>query len=343
MDKLLTIVVPSYNVESTLRRTVESLLVPNQALRLLLDILIVNDGSKDGTFALARQLEAENPGIVRVWGKENGGHGSALNVGIDHGCGKYLKIVDGDDWLETDALEQYLQVLSVTDADVVATDYYRFFMSDGVKRAVKSSDLPYDKLLQFSEVWSDYTFFMLSLSVKTALLKQQRRRIDEHCYYVDVEFDTLVALVVETVLYLDIKLYVYRLQNAGQSVSIEGWMKHYPEHERVTFRLVEWYQTALDNTTQKSKVSYMENRVINLAWDHYKIGLDFPSKERKLYLQHLRDFDAEIEGKGKAIYDLTAKHPVTRIIRRTNFSYNVYSCLGMLKKLKAHLKRIKGN
>lgn len=85
MNKLLTIVIPSYNVEKTLRQTVESLLVPDMELRGLLDILIVNDGSKDGTLDLARQLEADNPGIVRVWDKENGGHGSTIGARRHHG------------------------------------------------------------------------------------------------------------------------------------------------------------------------------------------------------------------------------------------------------------------
>lgn len=74
MDKILTIVIPSYNVEATLKQTVDSMLIPDIELRQQLDILIVNDGSKDRTLALARQLEAENPGVVCVWNKENGWH-----------------------------------------------------------------------------------------------------------------------------------------------------------------------------------------------------------------------------------------------------------------------------
>ena len=336
MDKLLTIVIPSYNVETTLRQTVESMLVPDQRLRNLLDILIVNDGSKDGTLALARQLEADNPSIVRVWDKENGGHGSTINVGIDHGYGKYMKVVDGDDWLETDALEQYLLELEKTDADVVATDYYHYYMDTGKKEPVLSSCLPYGKVLEFPKIHNDYTFFMLSLAVKTELLRNQKHRIDEHCYYVDVEFDTLVAMLIDTVQYLDMKLYVYRLQNAEQSVSVQGWIKHYPEHEYVVFTLAKWYNELAEYHPEKAdKITYVEKRIIRSAGGHYKIGLDFPKSEMKVFVNHLKEYNAKLKSLGKRIYNLAGKNIAARWCRLTGFSLSAYFFLGKVKRIKS--------
>lgn len=335
MDKLLTIVIPSYNVEQTLRQTVESMLVSDQNLRMLLDILIVNDGSKDGTLALARQLEAENPDIVRVWNKENGGHGSTINVGIDHGYGKYMKIVDGDDWLETGTLEQYLKVLSTTEADIVATDYYHYFMSDGIKKAVKSSQLPYGENLKFKYIWNNYTFFMLSLAVKTDLLRNQRYRIDEHCYYVDIEFDTLVAMVIKTVQYLDMKLYVYRLQNTGQSVSVQGRIKHYLEHERIVFTLIEIYNNLIASHPESvDKISYVEKRIIRSMRGHYCFGLDFPKEEKRIFTKHLKAYDARLKSEGKRVYHLASKNIVGKLCRITGFSITAYSFLGWIKSIK---------
>lgn len=336
MDKLLTIVIPSYNVETTLRQTVESLLVPDIKLRSLLDILIVNDGSKDGTLALARQLEADNPGVVRVWDKENGGHGSTINVGIDHGRGKYMKVVDGDDWLETDALEQYLRELEKIDADVVATDYYHYYMNTGKKEPVLSSSLTHGKVLEFQNIYKEYTFFMLSLAVKTELLRNQKHRIDEHCYYVDVEFDTLVAMVINTVQYFDIKLYVYRLQNVGQSVSVQGWIKHYLEHERVVFTLAKWYNELIKNHPERAdKIAYAEKRIVRSAGGHYKIGLDFPKDELKEFVIHLKEYNEKLRLSGKRIYNLAGKNIVARCCRLTDFSLSAYSFLGKIKRIRA--------
>lgn len=83
MDKILTIVIPSYNAEATLKQTVDSMLIPDIELRQQLDILIVNDGSKDRTLALARKLEADNLGVVHVWDQENSGHKYTVNVGVN--------------------------------------------------------------------------------------------------------------------------------------------------------------------------------------------------------------------------------------------------------------------
>lgn len=342
MDKVLTIVVPSYNVESTLRQTVDSMIVPDEQLRELLDILIVNDGSKDGTLAVANKLAQEYPSIVRVWNKENGGHGSTINVGIEQGYGKYMKVVDGDDWLETKALEEYVKVLCETNADVVATDSYHYFMTQQKRQPVKTSVLPYGKLLHFSNAYKDYTFFMYSLAVKTELLRNQSHRIDEHCYYVDVEFDTLAAMVAETILYVDMKLYVYRLQSAGQSVSVEGWMKHYPEHERVALTLIEWYREFVSaNGAQKEKAAYLEGRIIRSAGGHYSIGLDFPAQARKAFLIHIKEYDAKLKEQGAAVYQLVAKRPVVRCMRAFHFSEAVYCCIAWLRKMKISISKAK--
>ena len=339
MEKLLTIVIPSYNVEATLRQAVESMLVPDIKLRNLLDILIVNDGSKDGTLALARQFEADNPGIVRVWDKENGGHGSTINVGIDHGYGKYMKVVDGDEWLDTDALEQYLRELGKTDADVVATDYYHYYMDTDRWKVVKSSQLPYGKEMKFSEIYAQYNFFMVSLAVKTELMREQSHRIDEHCYYVDVEYDTLAALVAESVLYLDLKLYVYRHDVVGQSVSVQGWMRHYLEHERVVLTLAKWYNELIINHPERAdKILYVEKRIIRSAGGHYIIGFDFPKGEMKGFVKHLKEYNEKLKLSGKRIYSLAGKTRVARWCRLTFFSTFAYSMLKTIKGIKSHFK-----
>ncbi len=335
MEKLLTIVIPSYNVEKTLRETVESMLVPDAALRCLLDILIVNDGSKDGTLALARQLEADNPGVVRVWNKENGGHGSTINVGIDYGYGKYLKVVDGDDWLDTDALEKYLKILQKTDADVVATDYYHYYMSSKKQSVVKSSRLSYGQTMDFSDIWDKYTFFMHSLAVKTMLLREQPYRIDEHCFYVDVEFDTLVALVVKSVLYVDLKLYVYRLEQAAQSVSVQGWIRHYKEHEQVVYTMIGWYNALiLTSEDQTDKKLYFEKRLVRSGGGHYQIGLVFPANEREKFVEHLKEYDEKIKQMGEGVYKIAGKLPVAKFCRLSHFSKKIYAFMSAMKKIK---------
>lgn len=339
MDKLLTIVIPSYNVDDTLSQTVISMLVPDMRMRSLLDILIVNDGSKDGTLQLAKQLEADNPGIVRVWDKENGGHGSTINVGIEQAYGKYLKIVDGDDWLATDALEQFLHVLVTTDADMVATDSSEYHMGDEIYVFIKESTLQYDKIYTFRDIWSHYTFRMMDLAVKTELLRKQSMRIDEHCYYVDQEFDTLVAMVVNDILYINLNLYMYRMQRPNQSISIEGKIKHYKDHERVIMRLISWY-IELKQQISTERANYIKCSIRKSLSEQYCFGLEFPQKQRKAFLADLSRFDSNVRSISKELYQFSGENKFVRLLRTFRFSELVYTILSIRYKIKSSIRNV---
>ena len=78
------------------------------AINIEPEILIVDDGSKDETAAIADRYEQEYPSIVKAIHKENGGHGSAVNTGIDYATGLYFKVVDSDDWVKE---EPYMKIL----------------------------------------------------------------------------------------------------------------------------------------------------------------------------------------------------------------------------------------
>ena len=108
-DKILTITVPSYNAEKYLVETMPSILETRH--KELIDLIIVNDGSTDSTSDRAREIEEQYPGIVRVINKENGGHGSAVNTGIEYAVGKYFKVVDADDWVDTENLDLLIEYL----------------------------------------------------------------------------------------------------------------------------------------------------------------------------------------------------------------------------------------
>ena len=91
--KLLSIAIPSYNSENYMRNCIESLLPGGEEV----EIIVVNDGSKDGTAAIADEYAAKYPTIVKAVHQENGGHGEAVNAGLRNATGLYYKVVDSDD------------------------------------------------------------------------------------------------------------------------------------------------------------------------------------------------------------------------------------------------------
>ena len=114
---VLTIVIPSYNVEAYLEHGLSTFADERFGGRL--QVLVIDDGSQDATPAIAQRFVERMPDVFTLVSKENGGHGSAINVGLAHAIGTYFRVVDGDDWVDTDALVAFLDVLDGTDADIL--------------------------------------------------------------------------------------------------------------------------------------------------------------------------------------------------------------------------------
>ena len=105
--KLLSVAIPCYNSQDYMENCIESLLPGGDEV----EIIIVDDGSKDGTGAIADEYAARYPGIVKAIHQENGGHGEAVNTGLRNATGLYFKVVDSDDWVNAEAYREILETL----------------------------------------------------------------------------------------------------------------------------------------------------------------------------------------------------------------------------------------
>ena len=121
MSKRLTIVIPCYNVEQYLAECLDSIL--DTRYNNVLEVLAINDGSKDDTLALAREYEARFPEILRVIDKPNGGWGTVINMAIAEARGRYFKILDSDDWFDKASFAEFMAALKACEADIFASNY----------------------------------------------------------------------------------------------------------------------------------------------------------------------------------------------------------------------------
>ena len=117
--KLLTLVIPTYNMEKYLTKCLESVTAP--CIPPTLEVIVVNDGSKDRSLDIMKAFQQKRPDIIRIIDKENGHYGSCINAGLQMAKGKYFRPLDADDWMDTEVLSKLLNVLKNCDTDLFIT------------------------------------------------------------------------------------------------------------------------------------------------------------------------------------------------------------------------------
>ena len=116
----VAIIIPAYNAADYIEASVRSIL--RQSVGDF-QLLVVNDGSKDSSSAIGHEYEAKYPQTFRVIDKENGNYGSCVNRGLKEATGKYVKVLDADDYFDTDVFEAFVHLLSEINADLLISDF----------------------------------------------------------------------------------------------------------------------------------------------------------------------------------------------------------------------------
>ena len=230
-----------------MRHSVETLLVGGEEV----EILIVDDGSKDATYEIGKELEEQYPTIVRVIHQENGGHGSAVNTGLREATGIYFKVVDSDDWVKEEGLLQVLELLKsmVKDGvnlDMLICNYVYEKVGEKRKKVIHyRTTLPQNQLF----TWDDVSHFKLgkyilmhSVIYRTKLLRDCGLKLPEHTFYVDNIYVYQPLPYVKTMYYMDLNLYRYFIGREDQSVNENNMMKRIDQQLFVTKTIIDLHE-----------------------------------------------------------------------------------------------------
>ena len=293
--KILTVSIAAYNVEDCLAETLEPLIIDEE---YGLEVLIINDGSTDETLALAKQYEKRYPNIFRVINKENGGYGSTINCGIEEASGKYFKQLDGDDSFITKNLKTLCRQLKKNDTDVVCTPYIERNVISG-KETFQNTDFfeRFDnRTLRLKEIDEKYSTVMRmhTLTYKTNLLKNNDIRIDENCFYTDVEYVLFPCLFAKTLKVLNLPIYLYSTGNDGQSMSKIGMLKHCDDHTKMSEHVMEKLSSMGENVAPLLKryvVNVSLHDIIQFKVDIFPFGWCSYKKIKKCLMNIKRKYD----------------------------------------------------
>lgn len=275
MDKILTITVPSYNVEAYMEKCLPTFL-SKEALEDI-EVLIINDGSKDQTAELGKKFEIAYPGTVRLINKENGGHGSTINSGIAEATGKYFKVIDGDDWVDSKAFVQFVEQLKGIEADVVINPYRRVYEDATPDEVSKFNGVEYNKKYSFGDAiaLAGMEYRIHTVTFKTEVLRRIQP-ISEHCFYVDMEYIVYPMPFLQTAIFLPEVVYQYRFGTSGQSMNVKNIQKNREMHKRVLLHcLALWYSREWEGKVN----AFLKSRLSKMCEFQYEIYLSMKKEE----------------------------------------------------------------
>lgn len=247
--KILSIIIPAYNCENLIDKCITSFL-PASCFEKI-EIIVVNDGSVDGTADVVLRYCETYPNNIKLISQENKGHGGALNTGCAVATGKYLKVIDADDWVVTENLEAFINYLEILDSDVILTHHFTTDISSGEIKRWKSYPNRYGISYTFEEIMSEWKNFDRSLTFhgitySTEFYKNNCIRLSERVFYEDHEFATIPCCFAKSITPLDLFIYNYRIGDVTQSVSKENQLKRVSHTEAVIERLIKEFSNILD-------------------------------------------------------------------------------------------------
>jgi Glycosyltransferases involved in cell wall biogenesis len=306
MVKLLSVIVPVFNMEKYLQATLDSLVFDRMDL---VEVLIINDGSTDRSSAMAHDWADRYPGVATVIDKPNGGHGSAWNKGVELASGRYLAFLDSDDWVQD--IAGFVDWLESAQADLVFTDNVIYREKSGLESVrrlkgiapgVHSIDEEGGVLLE-----NDCCMFNFHDCIyKASLLKPLMPLFHEKTSYDDMILSTAPLSQAVTFEYSQRSFYVYRLGRGEQSMApaVISRKIHQQEAERkyaIDFAMARFPK---EDVSLKARALHEIVRAICVTFYNYVMKLE--PERREQYLKSWTEYVAATVPAPKLIFEYRA-------------------------------------
>lgn len=313
-EAVLTVIVPIFNKEALLGQCLDSFM--DKKFEGRLEVLAVDDGSVDSSLSIALEYEAACPGIYRVIGKENGGVGSVMNVGLQNATGKYIKEVDADDYVDTAALGRLLDFLEECSSDIVLTPFAMMDASGRHMETRQMAGVEYGREYPMDALIGRVEFCIQSMALKRKLALEKMAPLAETRYYVDMQVIGESIYYAGTCSVLGCVLYYYRLGQEGQSVSLGSYVKNRESFRVQTMLSLERFCRAEKESMPEIKKELMKCGAYGYSEMLYIIYL---MDKSALDGGECRAFDAVLRDRYPDVYaGLDCRHMI-RSLREKNF------------------------
>lgn len=320
--KTLSIVIPVYNTEKYIQRCIDSLIIDDIIDDI--EIILVNDGSKDKSIDIMNLFQKKHPKSVIVIDKENGGHGSTINAGLKVATGKYFRVIDSDDWVNSIDFNEFVKRLKKEDVDLIITDYRKEYIYDGQSEKICWKKLKDNQRYNFDKfdlklLEKDY-FVMANSTYKTEVLRKSNLKMLEKTFYVDMQYNVVPILYIKTFKFMKLDIYRYFIGRPDQSMNLNNFVKNRANHETVMKFLIEYYNENYKKFSE-NKDKYIKQILYYMLTTHYYIYCVYSKKEKGKTYKEIKKFDKYLKKSNKDLYNMMDSIGQIKYNRKTKFIF----------------------
>ena len=305
--KYITFTIPSYNSQDYMRHVIDNLVAVGDDI----EVIIVNDGSKDDTGKIADEYEKKYPTIVKAIQKENGGHGSGVMAGLRNASGLFYKVVDSDDWVETQDVITMVDLIKKhlaegTDIDLYITKYVYEHASDNSQYSMNYRKyLPIDTVFTWNDIKRiglETVFLMHSLMYKTEKLRESGMNLPNHTFYVDDIYAYVPLPFMKNLYYHDLDFYHYFIGRADQSINYGTMCKRYEQQVRVFKIMFESNSLEKLKTFPKHLYQYMWQFLMIIGAVTF-MTIVGTKEDKEIRKKFFKDFQKELKAIDKKLFN----------------------------------------
>ena len=305
--KYITFTIPSYNSQEYMRHVIDNLVAVGDDI----EVIIVNDGSKDDTGKIADEYEKKYPTIVKAIQKENGGHGSGVMAGLHNASGLFYKVVDSDDWVETSDVITMIDLIKKhlsenVDIDLYITNYVYEHAADNSQFSMNYRKyLPIDTVFSWNDIKRiglETVFLMHSLMYRTEKLRESGMNLPNHTFYVDDIYAYVPLPFMKNLYYHDLDFYHYFIGRADQSINYDTMCKRYEQQMRVFKIMFESNSLSTLKTYPKHLYQYMWQFLMIIGAVTF-MTIVGTKEDKDIRKKVFKDFQVELKGIDKKLFN----------------------------------------
>lgn len=262
-------------MEKYLHRCLDSLIIDEEEMKQL-EVLVINDGSKDSSSQIAHEYQDKYPNTFRVIDKENGNYGSCINRGLKEATGKYVKVLDADDWFDKFNLRMFIPVLSTIDADLILTDYNIVDDEEKIKSEYRYENKNiHPKIIEtiddITQISPTFYGAMHGFTYRLQLLHDMEYKQSEGLAYTDQEWVNIPFTRVQTIYYCPLALYQYLFGREGQTMDKNVMSKSIGQLMTVVLRIADFIE--FGDYSKKTYRNYLISQLSIQLYFIYRSGI----------------------------------------------------------------------